>query len=78
MERLTKTNPNDAGWQFNLAGSYYWLAMVYRQSNDRDNALAALQQSKAIMERVVKLSPDKAEWKDVVTDLDNEIAALTK
>ena len=47
MERLTKTNPNDTGWQFNLAGSYYFLATVYRQSNDRDDALAALQQSKA-------------------------------
>jgi hypothetical protein len=39
-------------------------ADVYRRSNDRSNALAALRQGQAIMDRLAKLSPDNANWKN--------------
>ncbi len=58
--------------------SYARLADVYRRSDDRNNALAALQTRQAIMARLVKLSPDNVQWKDDLARFDNQIAALTK
>ena len=51
---------------------------VYRQSNDREKSLAALRQGKAIMDRLVKLSPDNARWKRDLAWFDEQIAALTE
>ena len=52
--------------------------MVYRRFNDRQNALAALRQGRAIMARLVKLSSDNTGWNDYLTWFDDQIAALTK
>ena len=78
MERLAQSDPGNAGWQRDLAVSYAKLADVYRRSNDRDNALAALRQGQAIMARLVKLSPDNARWKSDLDSFNGQIAALTK
>ena len=77
-DRLAKSDPNNAGWQSDLAESCAKLADVYRRSNDRNNALAALQQGKAIMDRLAKLSPNNARWKHNLAWFDDQIAALTK
>jgi hypothetical protein len=53
-------------------------ADVYRRSNDRDKALAALRQGQAIMARLVKLSPDNAQWKDGLAWFDAKLEAWTK
>ncbi len=76
--RLAQSDPGNAGWQHDLAVSYVKLADVYRCSNDRGNALAALRQGEAIMDRLAKLSPDNAGWKDDLGWFDRQIAALTK
>ena len=49
----------------------------YIFSNDAGDALAALQQGKAIMDRLTKLSPDNADWKADLTWFDKEIADLS-
>ena len=40
--------------------------------------MTALRQGKAIMDRLVKLSPDNASWKDDLDWFDQQIAALTE
>ena len=45
-ERLAQSDPGNAGWQRDLAISYARLANVYRQSGDREKALAALRQER--------------------------------
>jgi hypothetical protein len=58
--------------------SYGKLADVHRQSNGHDDALAALRRGQAIMDRLVKLSPDNAGWKRDLIRFNDQIAALTK
>jgi hypothetical protein len=75
---LAQSDPGNAGRQRDLAISYERLADLYRQSKDRGKALAALRQGKAIMDRLVKLSPDNAKWKRDLAWFDQQIAALTE
>jgi hypothetical protein len=78
MERLTKIDDSNTGWQHDLAVGYGKLADVYRRNDDRDNELAALRQAQTIMGRLVALSPDNADWKRDKDWFDGQIAALTK
>jgi hypothetical protein len=78
LARLAQSDPGNAGWRRDLAMSCSMLASVYLQSNDVDNALAALRQGEAIMGRLVKLSPDNAGWKRDLAWFDQQIAALTE
>ena len=75
---LARSDPGNAVWQRELAISYAHLADVYRQPKDREKALAALRQGKAIMDRLVKLSPDNAGWQRDLAWFDRQIAALTE
>ena len=49
-----------------------------KPSNDCEKALAALREEKAIMDRLVKLSPDNAGWNRDLAWFDQQIAGLTE
>jgi hypothetical protein len=77
-EGLTKADPNNAGWQRDLAVSYENIADAYGRADDRANALAALRQAQVVMDRLTRLSPDNAGWKRDLDSVAKKIAALTR
>jgi hypothetical protein len=56
---------------------YAKLSDMYGRTNDRDNALAALRQGQAIMDRPTKLSPGNTDWQRDLVWFNDQIAALT-
>jgi hypothetical protein len=51
---------------------------VHQQSGDKTKALDFFRRGHAIMARLTKLSPDNAQWKQDLTEFNQEIAALAK
>ena len=64
-ERAAQADPNNAGWQRDLAVSHAKLAGAHLRAGGRGQAMAALREGMAIMERMAKLSPDNAGWQQV-------------
>jgi tetratricopeptide (TPR) repeat protein len=77
-DRLAKADPNNAGWQRDLAVSYAKLGNVYRRAGEPQNARDSLLKGKEIMERMTKLSPDNAVWQKDLAWFGAQIAALDK
>jgi hypothetical protein len=57
-DRLAKADPGDSGWQRDLSVSHAKLASVFTKTGEKAKAIDALRQGRAIMERLIKLSPD--------------------
>ena len=77
-ERLAQSDRGNAGWQRDLAVSYFNLAVVFRKQDDKANAVAALAQGRAIMLSLTKLSPENLGWKSDLAAFDDQIAELTR
>jgi hypothetical protein len=77
-ERLALADPGNADLQRSVAVSQGHLADMYRRSDDRDNALAALRQGQAAMSRVVMRSPENAGWKKDLDWFNEQIETLTE
>ena len=75
-ERLAKSNPGNADWQLNLSDSYVGLGLVYFAQKDNAKAREAIESGRAIMARLVALSPDRAGLRDVLDRLDQVLTAL--
>ena len=68
----------NAEWQRDLTVNYSKLASVFKQSSDTANALLALRQGQAILDRLAKLAPDNAKWRNDLAWFNSRIAELTK
>ena len=62
VEDLLKTNPNDTGWQRDLALCYLGLGEVLRATGKREDALAAYRKALAISQKLVELHPANRVW----------------
>ena len=61
-ERLTKADPDNAGWQRDLSVSYDNVGDVQQAQGDLATALTSYQASLAIRERLAKADPGNAGW----------------
>jgi tetratricopeptide (TPR) repeat protein len=77
-DRLSKSDPGNAGWQRDLAVSFSKLADVHKQLGEKAKARDYLRQGQAILARLTKLSPDNAEWKSDLAWFDGQIAVLAE
>jgi hypothetical protein len=77
-ERLAQADPNNAGWQRDLAVSNAKLAGVYRKSNESAKAREALAAGRAIIGRLVEQHPDQIQWKQDLARFDGQLAELGK
>jgi len=75
--RLAQPDPGNAGWQRDLSVSYAKLAIVFRNTGKKEQALDALREGRAIMARMTSLSPDNAEWKRDLAWIDIQLAELS-
>ncbi len=77
-DRLSKSDPGNAGWQRDLSVSYAKLADAFKKSGDQRKALDALRQGWTIMVRMTSHSPDNAVWKRDLDWFDEQIAQATR
>ena len=77
-ESLTKTDPNNGEWQYNLALSYGKLFVAFYRSGDRDRALDAARAGAALMQRLTALAPDNASSKNQRDWFEKRITALSQ
>ena len=78
-ERLAKSDPQQHGLATRSRRELFKARRTYIVvSNDRGDVLAALRQGQAIMDRLTKLWPDNADWKNELAWFENQIAASTK
>jgi predicted Zn-dependent protease len=77
-ERLAKADPNNAGWQRDLAVSYAKLASAYRKSNETTKAHDALAEGRTILGKLVEQHSDQVQWKQDLAWFDAQIAELGK
>jgi hypothetical protein len=75
---LAQSDPNNSEWQRDVAVNYAKLARLHQQAGDRGHALDAFREGRAIMERVVRRSPEYAAWKQDLTWFDSQIVSLEK
>jgi hypothetical protein len=61
-DRLTKSDPGNAGWQRDLAVSYEKVGYVQVAQGDPPAALTSYQASFAIFDRLAKSDPSNAGW----------------
>jgi DNA-binding transcriptional regulator GbsR (MarR family) len=76
-ERLAQSDAGNADWQRDLAWGYAKLAKVQRQSNDPASASDALRRAQVIMEGLTKLSPDNADYRNLLAQLRDQTAGST-
>ena len=62
IERLTKTDPNNAGWLRGLLVSHIKIGDVLVAQGDLAQALTSFRDSLTIAERLTKADPNHAEW----------------
>ena len=77
-ERLTKSDPGNAGWQRDLSVSHMRIADVARKSGDATTARAEFAAAREISARLAALSPDNADWKADLAYIDEQLAGLGK
>ncbi len=58
-----------------MAVSHSKLASLLQKAGDRARALGAFREGRAIMARMVALSPDNAEWKRDLAWFEGQVAA---
>lgn len=75
---LAQSDPNNNDWQRDVAVNYAKLARLHQQAGDRVLALGAFKDGRAIMERIVRLSPEYGAWKQDLTWFDSQIVSLEK
>ena len=61
-----------------MAVNFAKLARLHEKAGDRVRALAAFRDGRAIMERVVRLSPEYTAWKQDLIWFDSQIVSLEK
>jgi len=76
IERAANIDPNNAGWQRDVAISYGKLAAALKQTGDNEQALDALRRGQAIIERMANLFPDNATWKQDLAWIAARIAEI--
>jgi hypothetical protein len=77
-DRLAKADPGNAGWQRDLSVSFARLAVVFQQAGNKTDALNALKEGQAIVERIARLSPDNVQWIDDLNWFNEQLAGHTK
>ncbi len=75
-ERLTQTDPSDAGWQRDRSELYILIVVVYLKMGEIANALDALHRCRAILIRLSRLAPDSAVWKKYLAWVEETIARI--
>jgi len=58
--------------------SYAKIGIVFQRTGNKTEALNALQEGHAIIERMTRLSPDNAQWKQDLDWFDKQIADANK
>jgi hypothetical protein len=76
-ERLAQSDAGNADWQRDLALGYAKFAKVQRQSNNPDSASDALRRAQVIMEGLTKLSPDNADYQNLLAQFRDQTAGST-
>ena len=77
-DRLATSDPNNMGWQRDLAVSYADLASAYRKSHETTKARDALAEGRAIIGKLVDQHSDQMKWKQDLAWFDARIAKLEK
>ena len=77
-ERLAKEDPNNAGWQRDLAVSYARVATVEAQQGLWADALGKFRQGRDIISQLVTQSPSNATLPKDLAWFDSHIAAQEK
>jgi predicted negative regulator of RcsB-dependent stress response len=75
-DRLTQSDPGNAGWQRDLAVSHGNIARVLIQTGEKPGAREAFRKAQAIMQRLTALSPTNATWKDDLAYITAQLADL--
>ncbi len=74
--RLAELDPSDADDQHALAHAYRAVADVHELSKHKAAAADAYRRALAIMKQMAAASPDDAEYRDDVTDLEQALARV--
>jgi tetratricopeptide (TPR) repeat protein len=61
-ERMAAQDPDNAGWQSDLATSYVWVGIVLESQGNLAGALEEFRKDLAIVERLAAQDPDNAGW----------------
>jgi hypothetical protein len=76
-EKLAAQDPGNAGWQRDLAISYGRIALIDARQGERERALAAFREGRAVIARLREASPDHAILASDLAWFDAEIAKLS-
>jgi tetratricopeptide (TPR) repeat protein len=76
MERLAKADPNNAGWQRDLAVSYERVGDVLVARGNLPEALKSHREGLAIRERLAKADPSNVQWRNDLQVTINRIGGL--
>jgi len=77
-DRLAKADPDNAGWQRDLALSHGRVTTVLARQGERAKALEGFQAGRAIIARLKERSPDNATLPKDLAWLEAQIAELEK
>jgi len=75
-DRLAKADPDNAGWQRDLALGYGKVATLLVKYDRDEPARTAFDAGRTIMQRLVGLSPDNATWRNDLAWFDRQITEL--
>ena len=75
-DRLVKSDPGNAGWQYDLSVSNAKLANVYLKSKQAPQAQQALTAGRAILAQLTAQHPEFSQWQKDLAWFDQQIAAL--
>jgi hypothetical protein len=73
--RISKLDPENAIWAYELAMTNAKLAAAYEVANDTQNAEASAKAARALLQGLVLSHPERNNWKSEIVDLDARITA---
>jgi class 3 adenylate cyclase/tetratricopeptide (TPR) repeat protein len=73
--RISKLDPENAIWAYELAMTNAKLAAAYEVANDTQNAEASAKAARALLQGLVLSHPELNNWKSEIVDLDARITA---
>jgi len=76
MDRLAKSDPDNAAWENDLMVSYMKIGVAYRKLKQPTKAREAFAAGRVVVARCVTQFPNQAQWKDALAWLDQQIAGL--
>ncbi len=75
-EQLTRIDPDNPGWQRQLAFTHWKIALVLAEQGQTQGALDALQKGRAIFARLKEGSPEDEQLGTVLAEFDAKIETL--